>query len=187
MLARTFDQLLALVARQMAGNHRVNRSRRENGLTLRTSKRNRCALTLVELVVVFTIISICVALLLPAVQSARASARRTVCASNMRQFHRGSRGVNVCPDSPDALGFFRNITAYRDPFAGNSTHSTMEYFEHNGARLFEDPDAPPDMNPETWFTQANIDAGLVLPIVDSYIARSRPKGNTATACTRFTR
>ena len=55
----------------------------------------------------------------------------------------------------------------------------MEFFEHNGAKLFEDPNSPPDMNPETWFTQANIDAGLVLPIVDSYIARGRHIGNTA--------
>jgi len=81
-------------------------------------QKSHPAFTLVELLVVIAIIGVLIGLLMPAVQSARAAARRTHCGSNMRQV---GLGMLIFADSHNGKWPETTHTVEPDPETGEFT------------------------------------------------------------------
>ncbi len=104
----------------------------------RTSKRP--AFTLAELLVVIAIIGILIALLLPAVQAARESARRSQCGNNLKQlalavhhFHEAKRKL-----PHGQYGDYTGSSSFGGPFEDSQSWSwlsdTLPYLEQSNLR-----------------------------------------------------
>jgi prepilin-type N-terminal cleavage/methylation domain-containing protein len=127
-------------------------------------KNPRRAFTLVELLVVIAIIGILVALLLPAVQEARETARRTQCQNNLKQwglamhlYHNANERLPIGhdPQLPGVpSGKYWSFRARLLPFLeANSTYNNIDFvnyphcFAASTALYYSGGDSPSDDSP----------------------------------------
>lgn len=110
----------------------------------RTSRRG---FTLVELLVVIAIIGILVSLLLPAVQFARESGRRTQCGNNLKQV---GIALQTYHDS------FQRFPTVNSPTSASAFTAILPFIEQENVSRFYNPALPPTTPPN--------DAVLAMPM-----------------------
>jgi prepilin-type N-terminal cleavage/methylation domain-containing protein len=101
-------------------------------------KHRQHAFTLIELLVTLAVIGVLLALIIPAVQSAREAARRTACASNLRQLclamHQYEATYRVYPPGVQVQAF-SGPQSYSKSFGSGLPDSSSSVDEAADSRL----------------------------------------------------
>ena len=98
-------------------------------------KRQPSGFTLVELLVVITIIGILMGLLIPAVNAARETARRNQCATNMKNMALAAVQHDVQKKS--LPGYLQNFGYYKPPTGGNTPYDPSDPTNDNASQLLD--------------------------------------------------
>jgi prepilin-type N-terminal cleavage/methylation domain-containing protein len=122
----------------------------------------RAAFTLVELLVVIAIIGVLTALLLPAVQSARESARRITCGNNLRQLAVGAQNFESNARRLPVGSIVRHDLKTSEAFGvdgvfANGLTEMLPFLEQPGLAGQYDPK-------KTWYMQEAAVASAVIPV-----------------------
>lgn len=134
----------------------------------------------VELLVTLAIISLLIAISLPAVQHMREMARRTECANNLRQMYIGSNlsaseraALDLCPSADPPRGYYWNNAIWDDLNMPRTT--TIVRFERNSGLLNGEPlsDRPGD-----WFDRKH-SVAEIMAHVEGWMAIERHTGGVA--------
>lgn len=104
-------------------------------------RRRRQGFTLVELLVVIAIIGVLIALLLPAVQQARESARRGQCLNNLKQISLAALGFENANGRLPA-GSSKDDFDLHGPYASTWTVDLLPFLEEQATHDLWDPTAP---------------------------------------------
>lgn len=145
------------------------------------SRTSRSAFTLVELLVVIAIIGILIAMLLPAVQAARESARRSHCTNNMKQL---GIGLHHYHDVAGSFPFGRGGTNTGNANTSNDFRVSgfiplLPYIEQ--VPLYDQirmgGNGYPPLGPAGWYSWANWNYTVPVLICPSEVLQTPAAGN----------